>query len=311
MHPRPGSEVSKYLRTPRISWVGFMVRLATPPTVMICGLGVAVALAGNGASIGQGMEKGTNATHWSFQPLARPAVPSGKHSNFIDAFVSASLKRKNLAIAKEADRRRLIRRLSFDLRGLPPSPEEVADFLKDNRPDAFERLVESFLSSCQYGERWGRHWLDIVGYADSNGYFNADSDRPLAWKFRDYVARSINADKPLDRFICEQIAGDELAGYVAGGDVTPEMVDPLVATHFWRNAPDGTTESDGNPLEVKIDKYAVLEGNVQMLGSAFLGLTLQCARCHDHKFEPVTQAEYYALQAIIRPAFDPDHWLKP
>jgi hypothetical protein len=171
--------------------------------------------------------------------------------------------------------------------------------------------VESFLNSKQYGERWGRHWLDIVAYADSNGYFHADSDRPLAWKFRDYVVRSINEDKPLDRFICEQVAGDELVGYVAGGDITPEMIEPLIATHFWRNAPDGTSESDGNPLEVKVDKYAVLEGNVQVLGSAFLGLTLQCARCHDHKFEPVTQKEYYGLQAILRPAFDPDHWLKP
>jgi len=187
----------------------------------------------------------TNATHWAFQPLVRPTVPTSRHSNAIDEFVSSALKKKGGTLAREADRRTLIRRLSFDLRGLPPSPQEVAGFLKDKRPDAFERLVESFLGSPQYGERWGRHWLDIVGYADSNGYFNADSDRPLAWRFRDYAVRSINADKPLDRFIQEQIAGDELVGYVAGADVTPEMVDPLIATHFWRNAPDGTTESDG------------------------------------------------------------------
>jgi hypothetical protein len=252
----------------------------------------------------------TNSTHWAFQPLTRPSVPTSKFSNKIDAFVSTALAKDGRMLAM-ADRRTLIRRLSFDLRGLPPSPEEVMNFLKDTRPDAFEQLVESFLGSPRYGERWGRHWLDIVGYADSNGYFSADSDRPLAWKFRDYVVRSINADKALDRFIQEQIAGDELVHYVAGGDVTPDMVDPLVATHFWRNAPDGTGESDGNPLEVKVDKYAVIEGNVQILGSAFLGLTLQCARCHDHKFEPVTQAEYYGLQAILRPAFDPDRWLKP
>ncbi len=253
----------------------------------------------------------TNSTHWSFQPLVRASVPAGKQSVAVDALVSSALARDGRVLAAEAGRRTLIRRLSFDLRGLPPSPEEVAAFLKDQRPGAYERLVESFLVSPQYGERWGRHWLDIVGYADSNGYFNADSDRPLAWKFRDYVVRSMNADKPLDQFIREQIAGDELAGYVAGGDVTPEMVDPLIATHFWRNAPDGTTESDGNPLEVKVDKYAVMEGSVQILGSAFLGLTLQCARCHDHKFEPVTQEEYYGLQAILRPAFDFDHWRKP
>ncbi len=253
----------------------------------------------------------TNSTHWAFQPLVRASVLAGKHSGAIDALVSAALAKDGRALAAEASRRTLIRRLSFDLRGLPPSPEEVAAFLEDQQPRAYERLVERFLTSPQYGERWGRHWLDIVGYADSNGYFNADSDRPVAWKFRDYVVRSMNADKPLDQFIREQIAGDELAGYVVGGDVIPEMVDPLVATHFWRNAPDGTAESDGNPLEVKVDKYAVMEGSVQILGSAFLGLTLQCARCHDHKFEPVTQEEYYGLQAILRPAFDFDHWRKP
>jgi hypothetical protein len=253
----------------------------------------------------------TNTTHWAFSPLVRPSIPDGPQTSAIDRFVSCALAKKGVAPAREADRRTLIRRLSFDLRGLPPSPEEVAEFLRDRHPDAFERLIRRFLDSRQYGQRWGRHWLDIAGYADSNGYFNADSDRPLAWKYRDYVVRSLNADKPLDRFIREQIAGDELVAYVAGGDITPEMIDPLIATHFWRNAPDGTTESDGNPLEVKVDKYAVLEGNVQILGSAFLGLTLQCARCHDHKFEPITQAEYYGLQAILRPAFDPDHWLKP
>jgi hypothetical protein len=272
----------------------------------LCGvLGVALLTCGLSA------ESATNSTHWAFQPLVQPRVPQSKHSNAIDAFVSSALVKSSRKLSAEADRRTLIRRLSFDLRGLPPSPEEVAEFLKDERSGSFERFVEKFLASPQYGERWGRHWLDIVGYADSNGYFSADSDRPLAWKFRDYVVRSINADKPLDRFIQEQIAGDELVGFVAGGDVTPEMIDPLIATHFWRNAPDGTSESDGNPLEVKVDKYAVIEGNVQILGSAFLGLTVQCARCHDHKFEPVTQAEYYGLQAILRPAFDPERWLKP
>src|ERR1051326_3989731 len=253
----------------------------------------------------------TNSTHWAFQPLRRPAVPASALPNAVDAFVSSAPAKKRRSLAPEANRRALIRRLSFDLRGLPPSVEEVADFLKDTRPEAYERLVERFLASPRYGERWGRHWLDLAGYADSNGYFSADSDRPLAWKFRDYVVRSIGADKPLDRFIQEQIAGDELAGYVSGGDVTPEMIDLLIATPFWRNAPAGTGESDGNPLEVKVDRYAVLEGNVQIVGSAFLGLTLQCARCHDHKFEPVTQADYYGLQAILRPAFDPERWLKP
>ena len=253
----------------------------------------------------------TNATHWAFQPLTRPAVPASQYTNAIDAFVSAASATGQSLPGAPANRRTLLRRLSFDLRGLPPSPKEIDNFLKDTRPDVFQKQVEDFLASPRYGERWGRHWLDVAAYADSNGYFAADSDRPLAWKYRDYVIRSIQSDKPIDRFIQEQIAGDELAGYVAGGDVGPGKIDPLLATHFWRNPPDGTSESDGNPLEVKVDKYAVIEGDVQLFGSAFLGLTLQCARCHDHKFEPVTQEDYYALQAILRPAFDPDRWLKP
>ena len=254
----------------------------------------------------------SNRVHWAFQPLQQPAVPkSDFQKNPLDVFVAKSLRASDKILLPEADRRTLIRRLSFDLRGLPPSQDEILAFVADTRTNAFTQLVDRLLATPQYGERWGRHWLDVVGYADSNGYFNADSDRPLAWKYRDYVVRSINADKPFNRFIEEQIAGDEQVGYLAGGDITPERVDPLVATHFWRNAPDGSGESDGNPLEVKVDQYAVLEGNVQLIGSAFLGLTLQCARCHDHKFEPVSQQEYYSLQALIRPGFDPEHWLKP
>ncbi len=290
------------------------IRHKHPLLALLCrewgGWSVSVAL------LAAGLAEGASALpdpgdHWSFKPLQRPAVPPGRGTNAIDRFMAASPTRHGAGLAAEAGRRTLIRRLSFDLRGLPPTPEEVAAFVQDPRPDAYLRLVDSFLDSPHYGERWGRHWLDIVAYADSNGYFNADSDRPLAWKYRDYVVRSIQGDKPFDRFIQEQVAGDEMAGYVAGGDLTPEKVDLLIATHFWRNVPDGTGESDGNPLEVKVDKYAVLEGNVQLVGSAFLGLTLQCAKCHDHKFEPVGQEDYYGIQAILRPVFDPDHWLKP
>src|SRR5580765_1659565 len=181
---------------------------------------------------GTPIRSATNSTHWAFHPLAQVAVAGNPHAGGVDALVSAALAKDGCVLTAEADRRTLIRRLSFDLRGLPPAPEEVAEFLMETRPDAYERLVESFLASPRYGERWGRHWLDIVGYADSNGYFNADSDRPLAWKFRDYVVRSIQSDKSMDRFIQEQIAGDELAGYVAGGDLPPEKIDPLIATHL-------------------------------------------------------------------------------
>ena len=211
---------------------------------------------------------------------------------------------EGLTLGPEADRATLIRRLSFDLTGLPPTPEEIDAFLADTRPDAYERLVDRLLASPRYGERWGKYWLDASGYADSNGYFSADSDRPLAYRYRDYVIRAFNADRPLDQFVREQLAGDELAGYEPGGDVTPAIVDQLVATHFLRNGQDGTGESDGNPDEVRADRYAVLEGAVQIIGSSLLGLTLQCAKCHDHKFEPVTQKEYYQLQAILYPAFN-------
>lgn len=258
------------------------------------------------------------ANHWTFQAPRLPRIPDAPAvgqgvslEHPIDRFVARRLLEVGATIEPAADRPALLRRLSFDLRGVPPTPEEMARFVSDTRPDAWERWIEAFLSSPDYGERWGRHWLDIAGYADSNGYFNADSDRPLAFKYRDYVVRSIQNDTPFDRFIQEQIAGDELVGYARGGDITPEMVEPLVATGFLRTVPDGTGESDGNPLEVKVDRYTVLEGTVQQIGSAFLGITLQCARCHAHKFEPVRQEEYYGLQAILRPGYDPENWLKP
>jgi hypothetical protein len=229
----------------------------------------------------------------------------------VDRFILAAAEAKRLTLNREADRATLIRRVCFDLTGLPPTAAELEAFLHDQAPDAYERMVERSLASPRYGERWGKFWLDAAGYADSNGYFNADSDRPLAWKYREYVVRSFNADKPYDVFVREQLAGDELAGYRPGGDVTPAMVDGLTATHFLRNAPDGTAESDGNPDEVLTDRLTVLEGNVQNLVNCLLGLTIQCARCHDHKFEPISQEEYYGLQALLFPVYNPARWSKP
>jgi hypothetical protein len=253
--------------------------------------------------------------HWAFQPPVRPPVPAVQHADRahtpIDHFIIAALEKKSLSIGKEADRATLARRLSFDLTGLPPTPEEIAAFEADTSPDAYEKLVERYLASPHYGERWGKYWLDAAGYADSNGYFNADSDRPLAFKYRDYVIRAFNQDKPYDRFVREQLAGDELAGYVHGGAVTPEMVEPLIATHFLRNAPDGTGESDGNPDEVRTDRFTVLEGTLQITMNCLLGITIQCARCHSHKFEPIRHEEYYRLQAIFYPSYCPDRWTVP
>jgi hypothetical protein len=249
----------------------------------------------------------------AFRPVVRPTPPDtrGAAHTPVDRFILAAAEAKGLTLGPEADRATLIRRVCFDLTGLPPTPAEIDAFLADGAPDAYDRMVERYLASPHYGERWGKYWLDAAGYADSNGYFNADSDRPLAWKYRDYVVRSFNADKPYDQFVREQLAGDELAGYRPDGDVTGAMVEGLVATHFLRNAPDGTGESDGNPDEVRTDRFTVLEGNVQNALNCLLGLTVQCARCHDHKFEPITQKEYYGLQALLFPVYNPDRWAKP
>ena len=255
------------------------------------------------------------ADHWAFAPIAHPQPPSPRDRrrlrNPIDHFVEDALEKRGLTLGPDADRATLIRRVSFDLTGLPPRPEEVAAFVADPDPDALEKLVDRLLASPRYGERWGKFWLDAAGYSDSNGYFSADTDRPLAYRYRDYVVRAFNGDRPLDQIIREQLAGDELAGPVSPMDASPREIDLLVATHFLRNGQDGTGESDGNPDEVRADKYAVLEGATQIIGSSLLGLTLQCAKCHDHKFEPVTQREYYQLQAILYPAFNVEHWVKP
>ena len=249
----------------------------------------------------------------AYRPVTRPKVPDvrGLARTDVDRFILSALEARKLSLNPEADRATLIRRVCFDLTGLPPSAAEVDAFLADKSADAYENMVDRYLASPRYGERWGKHWLDAAGYADSNGYFNADSDRPLAWRYRDYVVQSFNNDKPYDRFVREQLAGDEIVNYIPGRDVTPAMVEALTATHFLRNAPDGSGESDGNPDEVRIDRYTVIEGNLQNAMNCLLGVTIQCARCHDHKFEPITQEEYYGLQAIYFPVYNPERWSKP
>jgi hypothetical protein len=251
--------------------------------------------------------------HWAFRPVVRPPLPRARGTcrTAVDRFILAALEAKGVRPNPQADRATLIRRVSFDLIGLPPTVAEIDNFLADRSPDAYERMVERYLASPHYGERWGKHWLDSAGYADSNGYFSADSDRPLAWRYRDHVIRAFNEDRPYDRFVQEQLAGDEIVGFTPDGDVTPGMVDALTATHFLRNAPDGTGESDGNPDEVRIDRYTVLEGTLQNVMNCLLGVTIQCARCHNHKLEPITQAEYYRLQAVFLPAYNPARWIKP
>jgi hypothetical protein len=259
--------------------------------------------------------------HWAFASLQMPSVPrvpaaedgrpTGTVRTAIDAHLQAALAPRGLTLAADTDRATLARRVAFVITGLPPTPEEVAAFVADPAPDAYERLVDRFLASPHYGEHWGKHWLDAGGYADTNGYFGKESDRAHAWRYRDYVVASINADKPFDRFIREQLAGDELAGVTPGSTVTPEQRELLVASHFLRNGPDGTDDSAPSPEAQRIDRYAALEAAEQIVYTSLLGLTIKCARCHDHKFEPLTQREYYQAQAILYPAFNPERWVKP
>src|SRR5207247_250672 len=203
-----------------------------------------------------------------------------------------------LNFSAEADRRVLIRRAYFDLIGLPPTPKQVADFLADGSPDAYEKVLDRLLESPHYGERWGRHWLDVAGYADSEGYTGADPVRNSAWKYRDYVIRSFNADLPLDRFIQEQLAGDELVK-PPYENLPPEELDKLIATGFLRMAPDGTA-SPG--VDVKIAANQNVADTIQIVASTLLGITLQCAQCHNHRYDPIPQVDYYKLRAVFEPA---------
>lgn len=253
--------------------------------------------------------------HWAFQSLRNAPPPqlrdAARVRTNIDRWVQASLEARKLSLGPDAEPRTLIRRVSLDVTGLPPTPQDVSQFLADTAEGAYERMVERYLASPRYGERWGKHWLDAAGYADSNGYFSADTDRPLAYRYRDYVIRSMNSDKPFDRFLREQLAGDEIAQFKPGEPTTPEAIELLEATHFLRNGQDGTDIGVTEPEAFEIDRRAALEAVVQVTASSLLGLTLHCARCHDHKFEPITQAEYYQFQAIMFPAFNPQDWVNP
>jgi len=184
----------------------------------------------------------------------------------------------------------LIRRVTLDITGLPPTPEEVDAFLADQAPDAYEKVVDRLLASPAYGERWARHWLDIVGYADSNGFAEADSPRLHAWRYRDYVIRSFNADKPWSDFIVEQLAGDELAGATQTNTqqavLDPQKRENLIATAFLRMAPDGT--GDEVPTW-KLARNQVIAEELKVVSSSLLGLTVGCAQCHDHRYDPIPQ----------------------
>jgi hypothetical protein len=244
---------------------------------------------------------------WAFRPIQKPKVPS-LDSSPIDAFVRAKLANSKLTPSAEADAATLIRRAYFDLIGLPPTAAEVAAFVAESRTSntAYERLIERLLTRPEYGERWGRHWLDVVGYADSEGYDDADAERPSAWRYRDYVIRAFNTDMPFDRFITEQLAGDELIGYPKEGELKPDEIDKLTATGFLRMAPDGTASTKDN-----VAKNAVITETVKIVSSSLLGMTVGCAECHDHRFDPILQKDFYRLRAILEPGLNYAGWFEP
>src|SRR5688572_7197087 len=223
--------------------------------------------------------------HWSLQKLTRPAVPARDASgNPIDAFIADALAKKGITPGREADQRTLLRRAYLDLIGLPPTPEQMERFLADPSPQAFAHAIDELLASPHYGERWARHWLDLARYAESEG-FKADETRPHAWRYRDYVIRSLNSDKPYDRFVQEQIAGDEL---------WPGDPDARVATAFNRHYPD-----ESNARNLMQRRQEILNDITDTVGSVFMGMTFACARCHNHKYDDITQADYYHLQAFF------------
>ena len=233
---------------------------------------------------------------WAFQPVVKPAVPSVKERewvrNPVDAFVLAKLEDKGLSPSAPADKITLIRRASLDLIGLAPTSEEVQAFVADQSPDAFAKVVDRLLASPHYGERWGRHWLDLARYADSEG-FKSDETRPNIWRYRDYVIDSFNADKPYDRFVKEQIAGDE---------IYPNDAAALVATGFNRHFAD-----ESNARNLMQRRQELLNDITDTVSATFIGMTYGCARCHDHKFDPILQRDYYRLQAFFANTRIEDH----
>ena len=254
---------------------------------------------------------------WSFQPIRKLAVPKTKSKDDIrtpiDAFLVNSMAKQKLGFAPGAEKVTLLRRAHFDLTGLPPTPAETEAFLSDKASDAYEKLIDSLLDSPHYGERWGRHWLDVAGYADSDGYSDADPPRAYAYKYRDYVIGSFNSDKPFDQFVTEQLAGDELAG-ATSDNTQPALTaahtrELLIATGFLRMGADGTA----TPAVTDYDavRNQVVADTIKIVSTSILGLSVGCAQCHDHRYDPIPQTDYYRLRAIIEPAYDPQNWRTP
>ena len=251
-------------------------------------------------------------SYWLFQPvqvtnlstfagMGSDELPS---SNPIDLFLLQKMQPAGLSFSPSADRPVLIRRLALDLLGVPPTPEEVSAFINDGSPDAYERLVDRMLADPRYGEHWGRHWLDVAGYADSDGYTEQDTERPWAYQYRDYVIRAFNEDVPIDQVVVEQMAGDELVPQ-PWENLSQESIQRLAATGFLRTVPDGTGQEGVDPNVARND---IISETIKIVSGSLLGLTVGCAQCHDHRYDPISQLDYYRLRAILEPGLDWKQW---
>ncbi len=254
----------------------------------------------------------TASDHWAFRTLVPSALPkvvqSGRLRTPIDAYILSQLESHRLEFSPDASQITLIRWASLDLIGLPPSPQEIRLFLQDKTEDAYERLIDRLMASPHFGERWGRHWLDVAGYADTVGFDGNPNDLSLTegkWRYRDYVIQCFNEDMPYDQFLLEQLAGDEVDNWRTTDVLPPEILRRLIATGYLRTARDQTTEPVSN---IPTNFYEVIHDTIEIVGKGLLGLTVNCARCHDHKFDPVLQEDYYRLMAIFTPAYNPDSW---
>ena len=252
---------------------------------------------------------------WAFQKPVQAELPKvanrARVRTPIDTFVLAKLEEKDLSLSPDAPKLKLMRRACFDLIGLPPSPEEVSQFMSDKRAGAYERLIDRLLESPHYGERWGRHWLDVAGFLQEYGY-GGDIDYKATlkgmWRYRDYVIRAFNQDKPYDQFIAEQLAGDELVDWRNAKEYTPEILDALAATGYLRSQRDVTHEGETNNPRHRLDMHFRLVDHVT---SGVLGLTVGCARCHNHKYDPIPQKEYYRLASLFSTSYNQQDWLTP
>ncbi|MFZ4595479.1 MAG: DUF1549 domain-containing protein, partial [Verrucomicrobiaceae bacterium] len=239
------------------------------------------------------------------KPNTKPQTPSTKA---IDAFIATKLRDKKLTFSPATDPISFIRRAAFDLTGLPPTPEEVDAFVQDSiqhPTSAIQNLVERLLSSPAYGERWGRHWLDVAGYADSDGYTDKDPERAWSWKYRDYVIAAFNRDKPFDQFVREQLAGDEMVPQ-PHKNLSADAIEKITATGFLRMAADGTSA-----MNDKVAQNATIADTIKIIGTSLYGMTIACAQCHDHRYDPITQADYYRLRAVFEPGFNTKSWKTP